>query len=141
MKKTKNNQVIDDQGGGGAIPPFAMGYFWDLHTVLTLPTMSLSNPASTFQGVRPLPFHCVPLMPTRDLASPLHSSSEDQCLEFQRQHFSLGSLPSPTEVFLPSHVPHEHVSKLTRIAFLPPSSFSIMDVSICPHHTRRADPI
>lgn len=69
-----------------------------------------------------------------DMTPPLFSSSGGSASD-------LASCVHP-QIFSPSQAPrHEHVSKLTRIAHPHPSSLYIMDVSVFPHHSKRADPI
>lgn len=119
-----------------------MGCFWNIHTVLTLPTKSLSNLASTFQGVCPLPLHYVALMPARDLASPLLSSAA-QCFGVQKAVLLLTQYSVFTYRRSSSFTcsPAWTCIKTDKNCFSPSTSLYIMDVSICPHHTKRADPI
>lgn len=145
--KTRQRFVAEyDQGRRWAIVLFQV----DISVMFTqrvsiLPTNSFSTPARILQGMWSLPSLCMPLIPTRDLASPLFSRPPNlSAVGFQWQFCLWHSiLCSPTDATLPSHALElEYVSKLTRIACTPSQpSLYIIDVSIFLHHTKGADPI
>ena len=103
------------------------------------------SPAGTLQGVCVCPLTRAPLIPTTEIRPLLSSLPNPTLLSSSSNSASdIALCFHSTQISLPSHVPElEHVQNWQEL-FLshpPTSSLYIMDVSLFPHHTKRADPI